>query len=431
MIKLFMNSLGVNEVDGEELELAISYPNDEGYYLTQSRGEPDTAFPNYQNFPVFWNVKDKTFLTWSQRGNNPYNNESMIAVYDHYTKKISNSVALGEINPVNNDPHLTAALIVLNDNKIMIVEENPHNGTIYVKKSTNSYDINSISNFSNYAGNYAYPQIYQFTNNDIYILTRRTIPIGAISKSTDLGATWSHWDILNVTAGNWAYPNCFYDSDRLHYILNYRYTSASTPAWFPYVFYITSTDGITWTNLDGSFSKNVVSEGVITEAELKSDCVVHYGGDDSYAIRCPGGIVSNSVVYMLHGQGSTGWYFTYSSAGSWTKKAIDFGAYTILDPIDYAKTGNNTGNNSIGLYKIDATTFDLYIIEWYNNSYKQLVKFRTTNLGDSWSFVERLTTTLDNHHQQIQQVHKGNKKLIGCIRQTDSSYSDLFIKEVF
>lgn len=456
MIKSFIDTLPkkVAAPASDKLKIAgLDYPFEQGYYLTNKTGHPH-AFIGYQYYPIIWTIKDKTFLAWNQRDNDPYNNESMMLVYDHETKKVSHSVAWGEINPPNADVHLVAAIIGTADDKILMLEENPHIGPIHIKKSGNNFNIQSYTYHNSFTADMAYPHIHKYSDGTLFCIFRASTSATAglneesgakIFKSTDNGITWTdlgmitffNWD--GVT-NEWAYPLTPYSSDnKLRLFVNHR--RGIDPVSFPMLYYIESTDGINWTNIDGTFTKNISAGNHITLTEMETHCLVlKYGtgavGDG--VIRANGTVLDeNGNPYCIGGHSDDahsvrfiGWNGT-----AWFSKPIVvpghniYGTYvgTSADPNTVNPFNNNTTIVSKG-----AGAFDCYLMENVGG-YAHLSLFRTTDYGNSWAFVRQLTEGYYHHwnQQSTANLPEYGKGIISCVRRSpDESYGDLFIQEL-
>lgn len=416
------------QAGGQDLIIPdLTYPNSPGYYLTDERGNP-FGLGNYQYYSQLLNIKDKTVILWSQRDGDPWNDETMILVYDHFTNKLSNSFGIGEINPPNSDIHLMGTLFVNPTGDIFTVEENPHNSIFYIKKAI-GFDIQNFSTISTTGIQAAYAHIHKIGSR-YFNFYRQNNTQNRISFSDNDMVTWVDNKVTNSENVDWFYPMTPDSNDGImHMFINRRVGGLGSLS-FPILYYLKTSDGLNVSNLGGTFSKNITGDNNITDAELEANYKVDQlgdGSDNGEVIRAPGGVVVGGEVYTVGGKLSGGWQFIYSNNGSWVKKDIDFGAHYIYDPLN----GDEVQNNSVLLRYISVNTFDLYIFGRVA-TYSQMLRFRTIDLGDNWTYKEQLTSG-NFHHRQLQ--FTGNHTDLGytvvaCIRVTDSNYSDLFIQKI-
>lgn len=454
MISFFQNLSKAGKKLKELNITGLTYPNNPGYYITNQLAHPH-AFIGNQYYPLAWTVDDKTFLAWNQRDGDPYNNESMVLVYDHTTKKISDSYAWGEINPPNSDIHLIGCIIGTADNKLLMLEENPHIGPIYSKTSGAGYDITTNTGNGFFSDGLAYPHIIKFSNGDLYCIFRAsTAATGGLNeesgnktfKSIDNGETWTDlgmfvffpWD---GTTNEWAYPLTPYNKDdKLRCFVNRR--RGVTPVSFPYLYYVESADGVTWTNKSGSFSKDISVNGYITPAELETHCLVlKYGtgavGDGiikahSAAIDENG----NPCCVCGHNDSKHSLRFVYWDGSAWVNKPLSVSGYDIYGVFEGEDTTdpNKTVpyNNTTVIVPKGQGTYDVYCTVNIGG-YAQLCQFSTTDRGTTWTYMRQLTEGSFNHWNPEKSANfdAAKRGIIACVRMSaDNTYSDLFIREL-
>jgi len=426
----------------------MTYPNDSGVYSAETLGYSPPVI-NYQYYPLIWNVDDKDFLVWMQRGGTPYNNEDMVLVYDHYRKKISDSFAWGEINPPNDDVHLQAALMATDDKKLLVLAENPHNGACYIKKSGANYDISTYTTHGSFGTLFAYPHIHKFTNGDLYLIYRKNSGGSAIGhksehgiyKSTDNGENWTDLGLImtlvNEAGGNdnleWAYPlTPFFNGDKIGVFLNRR--RGYLPWSMPSLYYYETIDGINWHNAGEGHTQSAT----ITEANLDDYYRVFQYGDGSYqtgkVIRASGACFVGDNPYAIGGDGSDNVLPTlyYFDGSNWQHKAITCSGHTLL-PFIASATGNpnsNAFNNACPMIYNNGYLY-AYMIEQVSG-YGQASLFRTNDDGTTWEYVKQITSG----NYDYMDIHiSGNyaatgKGIVAIGRKTTTTYGDLWIEKI-
>jgi hypothetical protein len=288
-----------------------------------------------------------------------------ISYYDIDTGEFAEPVDLGMDIATLVDPHLMAFPFVDSSGYVHVLHEkgktgtawdsnSQHNTEIVHKKSTSPESIASFSTEGDItATGRSYPHIWQLTNGNFHC-TWRAGSYDSIytAYSNDDGATFRNMsDTLNTDtevvrldglSSGYAYHTQLTGPKEhgINIIIQAYDYGASPPHSVDDFYFLHSDDGITWENVNswkssgsGEFSKNVVSSGYITSAELNSYCKIpaQTGDPTKWNPRC-GAITKTGmpiVTYVLENfhpstgdQRITNIYIAYWSGTSWTQKDI-------------------------------------------------------------------------------------------------------------
>jgi hypothetical protein len=440
MIEFFINTLPLTEEEESLVLVGVTYPNDLGY-------QPDDgmiyAIGNYQWNPRVWTILDKTFISFSD---NSASNKYKIVVYDHFRNKVSNAIDTGlvAVGPPN-DIHHVASMIPTADNKLLLSQASFHGPTAVwtIGKSEANYDINnfdpwidtgfliatyhqmkvhsdgditSISRLGNSSQNYLYLELFTSTDNgDTFTNTARIVDVGASGDLTRQGA----------------YPCALYsDDDVIRFFINGQLFV--DPTGQPGVtigsqktFYLESHDkGTTWRNVDNTFSKDIVTNGAITWAELEANYVMWSLPLETDVVLCGIGQLIDGNPYFVGGSGAKGaspLALYYWSGSAWVQKVINISGLVL-------ETGgpNNAGaiyksGNDIHVICMDETSSGIY----------QMVNIKTSDNGDTWSLVKQYTSDEALHRNASTAYNNNGSGIVVCGRDTGVSYGQYNTHNLF
>jgi len=267
--------------------------------------------------------------------------------------------------------------------------------------------------------------------SNIFLLVRGNYTYGngifedsRLFKSTDNGNTWDSGVVIlntNTSPGHWERPYCtsIYDPNKLRYIIS-RLDDSSVL--YTHAFYVESTDGITFSNISGSFSKNVVTSGAITQTELVQNYLLH--SDPTYDVEVKACLkTSSGMVVAALNDSITGYIVAWSNGGVWNKKKL---------PIpNYLPTGQ-TGTHRVDffhLYSYSDSHFILWRIE-KRAGFDVVVQYETFDL---FTTVDAGTIVSANNlkHELLHGTYNVNdaSKIVITCNQVGAEYNKIFIYE--
>ncbi len=402
--------------------------------------------------PTVYYYNKKTYQPWMQRKTDGYNCRAMIWAYNHKTGTESANYDLHTVSQPTTatDSHVQPSVIVADDGHIIVVHEykrphpQTHNDAFVILRSDNVEDETSWVNAKAETANYyttvgdsstirlAYPNLIKDSNGYLYIIARRYISGGnhtRIFKSTDHGITWdAGYDI--TYSGNtdyWHYPVGV--STGTGNVLRYmiRWWNDNTGR-YEKVYYLESHDqGVTWRDVSGSHSQNIVTGGAISQANLDN----------------------GAYDYLVTDAASVGHDGLLTSSGTVNDDGIPFICTLEFDDpvVDYGYrmlrwNGSNWVNSIIKdnvniagdacLIHKRSNEFDCYITEEVGGN-NNLYLYSTTNLT-TWSKTRDVKDTSGLTEFTFMEVkYTFNYKdadfwmLIGAYG-TDAAYSDIFVE---
>lgn len=182
-----------------------------------------------------------------------------------------------------------------------------HSSPLRIYRTSTPGDITTLTLLNTIPNRYAYPHIFIDKNINIYVFARGTNSNNFIRgqywmhKSTNRGTTFTSTKVYDSgDEQKVAYFQRLHDySDNLYLVLNERDNDNFN---YTFVAIVKSTDGgTTWTNMSGSFSKNIVSTGALTRSEMRTNCMVYETPTPlNNAVNFEGGVVkSDGTVKLL------------------------------------------------------------------------------------------------------------------------------------
>lgn len=306
-----------------------------------------TVDPFY-TFSVLKNAVDGKYY-FTAMGREDKNRDPYVYRYNSATNTVEQEqrIAMGI---VTEDTHRSPVINVDSSGNIyLVVEElqvgaDSHGTDIKIYKTTTPGDVTSLALLNTIVGRYSYPVI-DISGTNIFIGAR-----GTTSEVTFIRGDW--WYHTSADSGStFAAAVQLYDSGDenkvayiqrvhsfdggVHLVLNERDNTLEA---YTFVAYLKTTDNITWSNISGSWTKNVVSSGAITRAEIVSNCQILASPDTATTSVCfEGGVVKSNgdVKICITVQSETGntyvgnpevhitdlRFYTYSAG--WSYNSVD------------------------------------------------------------------------------------------------------------
>lgn len=222
------------------------------------------------------------------------------------TKKVDQERRLALATVETRDVHRTSTFTNDASGNILMASEIPNPSTgghgyyIKIHKTTTPGDITTFTNTATITGRWSYPLIYN-NGSKVFVSARGTTLSTFIRgqywycTSADGGETFGSM-IKLYDSGNEqkvAYFQRIHDftNGTTYMSLNERDNDATN---YTFLAVVKTTDFITWSNVQGTFSKNVVSNGAITRAEMLANCLVFQSpSPTTIAVNFEGGVVKS------------------------------------------------------------------------------------------------------------------------------------------
>jgi hypothetical protein len=373
------------------------------YYSTESRGHNPQAITAYNFGPQIYyysGTYDRTYFLWMQRGGTGYSIENMVLYYDHDTEVLSESYGVSPGIPGATDCHAHGSLIVADDGHIIVVHErlrntssSGHNGNYQIKRSVNPEDPSAGFTLVHETGSgNCYPHIWKTANGDLFVSSRYGSDYYydhyriMFYKSTDNGLTWNTGNIVvnfGTARNYWAYHARITQSDSDGINLAVNRCDRDPGYGYPDCYYLNSEDGETWTNIDGSFTKNIITDGPLTCDEMDSHCLVqHLPGNNEVTSLGSGCFSPSGNIYFIdceswrNNPDPADWYLRYWEDDEWKKVTIPH---------------NDKFMWIYGIHSFSDEEFDIYI-EYYGTPIHEIQRWKTTDRGLTWNVVEEITS---------------------------------------
>lgn len=242
--------------------------------------------------------------------------------YDPATNTVDQELEVNISGVVTYDIHRIPTIAQDDQKRIYMVAEElqtpaggGHSAPIRVYRTSTPGDVSTFTHIGTIPNRYAYPHIFIDKNSLVYVFARGTNSAAFIRgqywmhKSTNGGVTFTSTKIYDSgDEQKVAYFQRLHDyNDNLYLILNERNNDDNN---YTYVAIIKSVDGgTTWTNMSGSFSKNVVSSGALTRSEMRTNCMIYETPTPlTNAVNFEGGVVKRdgTVKVLISLQTPTG-----------------------------------------------------------------------------------------------------------------------------
>ncbi len=278
--------------------------------------------------------------------------EGIIWKFNPLTEIFTNAEIYGAASSSETIQHRYPSILFDGDGHIIIAATDPHNTTVRIYKSDNPEDITGFTVIKSIVSNTSYPCLSWNTFNEL-IIWHRDIGTGS-GADRYVGSIYKlNMTTLNFTTLKLIQSASTGDSDRRIYtthpkqkvnntweylVCNQRMGNAGTEE-YNEQFVLKTMDFNTFHNLEETYSKNVDSLGIITEAER-----VNFSVADDIPLKGVGLInasIVNDIYVSYYYDWDAGIHYLQWFDGSWHTKDIQF-----LD-IPY---GDDGGVNS--MYKL-------------------------------------------------------------------------------
>jgi hypothetical protein len=189
---------------------------------------------------------------------------------------------------------------------------------------------------------------------------------------------------------------------------------------------------VTWRNINNTFSKDIVTNGGLTLAEMNANMIAYQLATNTDSIRANASNMINGNPYFVGGSGTSTASppaLYYWSGTAWVQKAITCSGHTLSDIAGPGITSDQ--NTYVCAVYNDSGNIGL-ITKEIIDGFAQYSQFRSSNNGDSWEFIEQLTTSSANHMsgQIAHNAQDFTKNLFLCLEDVGNSNWNLFTKQL-
>lgn len=354
----------------------------------------DSPFTDARTALYYDASTNRTYLSWQQR---PYlggNRQGMITYIDHTGRYVTPSYPIGYLSPGGHDSHGQPSCIVTPDNEVLVVSEDQHLTPIYCKKTTGK-DITNTTQVSTITGNNSYPGFCKL-GTDLYVITRGGTGVDLmrdyISKSTNSGATWTRKVLLelnNGTGTDRAYFDVIYHPTKL--ILGLRLREDALEI-YTTIYYIESTDGHTFTNIDGTWSKDIDVEPRINRTDLETNCLVRFSATTDVTMK--GWALVDGDPIGFSNEGEAEYVYVWWNGTAWQTKPV-----ALPDFIPGESAGNAGRGDRWFIHPYTRDHQVLFRLE-LRGGFDVVVKYETEDEWDTWDAGTIISDT-DKDHQQL------------------------------
>lgn len=298
---------------GNSLQLQQLFQN---YYFDSNGNASELkSLDPFISFPIGYNSLDGHWYVCVQStGGSPNNRATLVYKIDADFNIVQNITIPNSAGITSTfDNHYGAVIDFDSSGNIYIAREkgknsstlvDGHNTNLLLYKTSVAGDLSTLTLLKTITGFFSYPNIW-VNGSNIYLGVRGDVPSlnldnWMIHKSTDSGSTFTSYSVFDTGLGvnGRAYVQTIHnaDSDELFISFNIRNDSLGA---FEAVYILRSEDGITWSNLQQNFSKNVSSSGKLTKAELDTNFLIWEKESDDYCINFEGGVFKSGILNVL------------------------------------------------------------------------------------------------------------------------------------
>lgn len=348
------------------------------------------------------------FTALSMMGNIESDHKQWMYLYNHKTNELTIGYDWGSY-PFG-DYHSSAYVTILRDGRILTISETEHNDSLVVKRSLKPYDITSFETLVNIIDDIAYPNTFLIA--DRLYMVGRSFPLieNAVSYSDDFGETWTPFKpILNTGAYSnyWAYIKQIWNPNKLQYYMVRR--DMITTNLFDRIYFLQSEDGVNWSNVDGSYSRDI-DVLKLSAADLEN----HYKVRN---ITPANGFVhaacqfNNVPFYCMQSPVTDGAMdFGYFDGSIWQTREITISGKFLRPANRMALLP--TGENSFIFYCCEYETFASPI----PNTQSPIIKITTSDNFQNFTH-EEITTGLDLDYNVVasNNYQEFNKSAVFCL----------------
>ena len=357
---------------------------------------------------------DKWLLTWNAKADATNKLKKYVFYYTISTSTKSGNILIAypqnwaEYNRLGSaDTHCQVVTCVDDDGYVYAAFErydaagSPHNSYLDIYRATNPGSVSAWPAYTSPTGSIeeilTYPQLWVI-NNILYLTCRMGESTAnqdhcAVLKSVDRGVTWK--DLAGNLAGGGSCTPAFIDFNtgisrhyphmlqckKEHGLQLFIKAAVDTSNYqYPQCFYLYSADGETWGNIEyfqtaglSGWSKNIVDDGAITQAEAQTNAVVAgtqiAEGIDTVRYPACGCVTESNKVKLILAKGTRDasyiWniytiYFMWYEDGTWHTKDIS-------SELDYATSDHPIHYAALVPVPGDAGTCDLFVINTDDN----------------------------------------------------------------
>jgi len=357
----------------------------------------------------------------------PTNSQSRLKVLDRTLNLISNDIDVSDVyltgGAIDTDVHNNGSSFI-HDNRLKLVKLSYHydfpNSTLKLIESGPNFDLtvfkeriiaNNIPRLT--ASGTQYPQVDTFGSR-IAIVVHEPYALWGTNQSTvlyvstDNGNSWVKKIIAifpYASPNDWFYPILVSRNDGTLSIVFNMLHNLATDQYFGLAIANSTDNGDTWTSPDGTFSQTVANYNPLTGVILLAagnKCVIADATATSGDVKCGHALFypSTGEIHGICGNvaDNTGLDFFYIRSGVITKKAVTPSVISAQGVITTWIASD--GDNIPVVIKRGASTYDLYCHA--DNSTKwTVVRLRTVDDGDTWTFEETISTSNTLKHQRL------------------------------
>jgi hypothetical protein len=361
----------------------VTYDGNFGYYKDNSYiaavGPPTLITPK-----VWYDTdRQKTYFSVLDAPGIGGNMTAKVFALDHQAGLLSpfTRVDFQQTQIVDNHPQ--PGIISFRDT-LITWQEDRHNSPIYVSSVPyNIDDFTIITDTLNEGeASHAYPAVKQVGNN-LLMITRDNLNHMAVFKSHN-ATDWAY--VGNITNDsierNYNFIVQSADTTQLQLLIGFRGANGAAVN-HDTVTIIKTVDstGLVWTNVAGTFEKNISTEGVITRQELKDSCLIR--------IRESGFVYDDSPLVTVGDTDGNNYIFFPDNADIDSLDVYTYDTdslkYVQKSTLAFQGVANSTLN---GLYaaNVGIDTFDLFVIE-RRGGRDNMIQYRST---DGFSTVDEI-----------------------------------------
>lgn len=396
-----------------------------------------------------FSIGDKSVILMNERFDTIHKVQDYAIVLDHVTDSISAPIYYG-VPPTGraradvDDVHNNGTLFPYGD-RLVHIEQNLHYedkpNTIVITSTGGNYNFSGLKKIrvqKDAEQSWMHSQYHRFNliGNTIYYSAQEWNNTGradkyVVGQSRDNFASWEKNRLAETGSTNWFYgQDAYREDDTLSIFLELMEPDMDVAE---AVFYLQSSDGYNWQSLDKAFSWDIRNYNPIPTDTLMSCCVV-VQADSAKSARVnywnyeP---VENELYGVTETSGGDSLQLIYSSGGSWVKKPIGIADSTI---ITFTSGLSNVADNSPVMIKRSVNTYDLYCHGHNGGSGNwNVLHYRTTDKGDTWTFQGKLTTDDTRKHKRMQATKNAEYAihiLLTAAVENDANNADVWIYDI-
>lgn len=388
-----------------------------------------------------WAFGDYTAINLNEIFASPWYSDDKVYVIDHVNSQISGEWRVASPNKIV-DVHHNGTLFPYNT-QLYHIEHDVH----YDKGGSSCCPVDSVGRRTlvvtttgkdyNFAGqrrvrqqkqatalwyNLQYHQLWAIDSNAVIMAAQRWD--GDNANSIEVGitrdnfASWEKNELCENDNTDWYYLNSIYSEDDTARLIveNYDIDNGNK---YSAIYFLKTADGYNWQNLDGSFSQDIRRHNTIPKDTLHAYFRIDTAttGD----IRAAQFFYDDGAgeIYGIIGTGQNdSLQLAYTSGNAWVFKTIDPGDSTLI--VDVGQP-----DFSAAAVKRSVNTYDVYLHGDNGGSGDwNVLRYRTTDKGDTWAFQEKISTDDASKHKRIQITHNAeyaNNIILTAARQVSAS----------